>query len=498
MADKTAKFESAQALFCAIADGVGKANIDKVLNLKEYETYPEFKKAHGKKIKDAQNHIDTTADIKEIEEFITTTNSWYISSVKIASHLIKFLSSKVDNDFSPISAKGYLTGKKAINYVRGDKDVMLNLEECWKLANTNTDYLTKTNQVAFGDINKWSPADIYYASGKAKAEIKTHLNFAKSTKGKKSYNFGDLNAIVNGLLDDGELLPLSLKKSEGNTEVKIETVNFDPKVKEKLVDGVGKKGKKIEGGLWYSKHSVYKKWKTPWHIKRMSESPFEPLETSSITHKNNTPTRDMRIYVANNQGRSGEIGNIQIRHEASSNGFKVDFHYKGAGARGGSLVSHTTFSDMLELVAPGVGAKFKSDYEKGREEFNRQMKTNYTNPVIPKGYKHKGKGLNKYKDDNRKDWKRIGYKMANKKTKPTLFPNGDRSGQPGPFTDMRGEVSAIFLLNKCFPDLEKWISANGKKVERGTTSSPVDKFIRILFKYVTSRSESSSKFVIAK
>ena len=67
MADKTAKFESAQALFCAIADGVGKANIDKVLNLKEYETYPEFKKAHGKKIKDAQNHIDTTADIKEIE-----------------------------------------------------------------------------------------------------------------------------------------------------------------------------------------------------------------------------------------------------------------------------------------------------------------------------------------------------------------------------------------------------------------------------------------------
>ena len=39
MASETDKFESAQALFCAIADNVGTSNIDKVLNI---ETYKEL------------------------------------------------------------------------------------------------------------------------------------------------------------------------------------------------------------------------------------------------------------------------------------------------------------------------------------------------------------------------------------------------------------------------------------------------------------------------
>jgi len=36
MADKTAIFESTQALFCALADYVGKGNIDKVFDLKKF------------------------------------------------------------------------------------------------------------------------------------------------------------------------------------------------------------------------------------------------------------------------------------------------------------------------------------------------------------------------------------------------------------------------------------------------------------------------------
>ena len=42
MADVTSLSESAQALFCAIADGVGKNNIAKVLNLVKYPTFTAF------------------------------------------------------------------------------------------------------------------------------------------------------------------------------------------------------------------------------------------------------------------------------------------------------------------------------------------------------------------------------------------------------------------------------------------------------------------------
>ena len=42
MADVTSLSESAQALFCAIADGVGKNNITNVLSLTKYPTYTDF------------------------------------------------------------------------------------------------------------------------------------------------------------------------------------------------------------------------------------------------------------------------------------------------------------------------------------------------------------------------------------------------------------------------------------------------------------------------
>ena len=44
MADETTKFESAQALFCAIADYVGQPKIENVLNVTTYPTYASFLK----------------------------------------------------------------------------------------------------------------------------------------------------------------------------------------------------------------------------------------------------------------------------------------------------------------------------------------------------------------------------------------------------------------------------------------------------------------------
>ena len=125
--DDTARFESAQALFCAIADLVGKSNIDKVLNLTKYPTYTDFANGHrdpkfkGKSNRDrinlAAKQIDTTADLDTIETFLINNNSWYISTIKIASHLIEFLW-KVDADFKSISRKNFLSGKKSIYVIK--------------------------------------------------------------------------------------------------------------------------------------------------------------------------------------------------------------------------------------------------------------------------------------------------------------------------------------------------------------------------------------------
>ena len=38
-------------------------------------------------------------------------------------------------------------------YFRGDKEVMQKIEDCFNVANSNTAYLKKTNQVPFGDVN---------------------------------------------------------------------------------------------------------------------------------------------------------------------------------------------------------------------------------------------------------------------------------------------------------------------------------------------------------
>ena len=48
MADSPLEGEATQALFCAVADYVGKAQIDKVLDLEKYPTYQSFLKRQAK------------------------------------------------------------------------------------------------------------------------------------------------------------------------------------------------------------------------------------------------------------------------------------------------------------------------------------------------------------------------------------------------------------------------------------------------------------------
>ena len=465
----TAKFESAQALFCAIADKVGKSNLDKVLNLETYKTFPDFVNSNKKVVNDSMSHIDVDVSYKDIQEFLTKKNSWYISSVKIAKKLLKDLATEVDPDFKDMIKPGFQR-----NYLRGDKSVVQKITDLYNIANRNTNYNQKIMKISgFGDINKWSPADIYYASKKVNTDIVKHLTEANKDK---SYSFDKLNLFISKLIGSGDLLPLSLKKAEASVQIK--KVNFDMDIKAQLIDGVIKKGSnKLVGGLWHTASQgngwqAFKKFPE----KGLKRKPLfktnygEPINQAELSKQ---PSASLFVRVSNDSSRSSSVGFIQMRHDRSGASWKVDFSYNVGGGRGGSVVSDKMFAELLAFADPKVANIFLTAYKTGN--------------II---YKNKVKDLKKY----RKDIEELNKNQKENPTKygKTLFPGKS----PTSFDNMRGELSSIEVTNKVHSILQDWFNANSKIL--GDKPNKVDTFIRILYRYVTSRSETSAKFVIAK
>ena len=476
----TANFESAQALFCAIADNVGKTNINKILDLETYETYPAFVATHKKVIDDVykSGNLDVDVNRQTIEKFLTKQKSWYISSVKIAKKLINDLATKVDRDFADIIEPGFQR-----NYIRGDKDVVGNIEKLYNAANANTKKNIQLMKIeAFGNLNKWSPADIYYASDKAKKDIDKELtNNAKKT----SYAFPALNTFISKLINSGDLLPLSLKKA--TTEVKIVPVNFNITARTKLIDGIYPKGsKKIEGGLWCRKDQKgatgfesFKKFPETGGVSNIKKEtkqsgiPKEYGEPASKTELDKIPSSSFQISVSGNSSRSSETGYIQMRHDRSGASWKVDYNPTVGEGRGGSVVSDSLFTQLLKFVDPKVATAFQSAYTSGNT-----------------AYRKKRKELDVYKDRIRK--LNIDSKSNSKDDGISLFQNPKRTS----YDYVRGEISSIEVTNKVNDILQTWFKENNNT--DGDKVNKVDDFIRILFRYVTSRSDTSAKFVIAK
>ena len=197
----TKAFESAQALFCAMADFLGKEKSKKVLNYKTYETYGQFKseKDNEKLISDSYNKLKTTGvSLELIEKILIKDVDWYKSSVNIAVKLIDDIS-EIDKDFKKIQSPGW-TDFLYYRGAKGGSDVMEDIEELFKIAN-------KKDKL-FGDVNKWSPADIYFASKAAEKKIQQVVSNPP-----QGFNFVNLNQLMNSLIDKGELLGVSLKKA---------------------------------------------------------------------------------------------------------------------------------------------------------------------------------------------------------------------------------------------------------------------------------------------
>ena len=365
MADKTALLESAQALFCSIADYIGVKRTNLLFDPKKYPDYTDFRsQINEATLQAAHKNIETPGVfLNELELFLKKDTKWYVSSLQIAKKLINDIT-KIDPDFK-ISAQGF----QQIFYYRGDKEIMGTIEKLFKIANKSG----YKSQNKFGNLNKWNPADIYLATEKAKKALHEELKGAKE----KVYSFQNLNIITSDLIDSGDLFPLSLKKT--TKEATLQMVNFDRKAEIKLIKTISIKG--------VTDWQLYKKVKYP---------------TKGVT-------RDMRILL-----ESG--GDIKLRHDPSAKRFVAEAIFSKAEARGGSIGSMKVLSEIIHFVNPDVAKQILDKYKKGEQKyFDALKKIEYLRKDKPRFDYERGAisaiyvvnevmpVLKKFFQDNRKD-----------------------------------------------------------------------------------------------
>ncbi len=436
MADKTALFESSQALFCAVADYLGKVKTNQIFDLKKVPDYNSFRSAVGAStINLSSKRLDTPGvTLKDMETFLADDLSWYTSSLLIAKKLVNDITA-IDKDLKLAPA-----GFQKLFYFRGDSDVMGNIEQLFKIAN-KSGYRT---QAKFGNVNKWSPADIYLASSKAKMAISKELQKAKP----KIYTFQNLNILVSDLIDSGDLLPLSLKKVE-QEKVIIEKVNFKRSDEEKKLANF-----KITGVEQYKKMKANdgKKLYNLVKVGNKNRFVFNCNNDGTVGQKG---ARD--IYLTYDI-KGGKPGRIQFRHTPASGGkpsrgIKIVIQITGTSALAGQIVGIPQFVNAIEEADKQFAQKIKTKYDELYKNFEKQANL----------YLEYGGGKKLY--------------GGGKKEKDEFN------------TDM-GVISGVELMNPLRVLLKEYFEKYRTK--------KVQNVGRAMFAYATSRSVESGSFVIVK
>ena len=467
----TKAFESAQALFCAMADFLGKEKSKKVLNYKTYETYGQFKSEKGneKLINDSYNKLKTTGvSLDLIEKILIKDVDWYKSSVNIAVKLIDDIS-EIDKDFKKIQSPGW-TDFLYYRGAKGGSDVMEDIEELFTIAN-------KRDKL-FGDVNKWSPADIYFASKVAEKKIQQVVSNPP-----QGFNFVNLNQLMNSLIDKGELLGVSLKKAP--KEVHIYKINFTQEKNQEIL---------------------------------------EDIKYFDISENKGTD-RDVQIYFGSSKAKPL----IKIRHDPYSDALGASLAIKceieGKNSRLGSLVSFGTgtnspgatgFTDLWARVDPTYAKKLATSfqkgtlaYKKGIDELNKeymkkigttktgvQLKAELKKVACPDSLINeiiKSNGGFNYE-------KKIGLTSLQiiKGLKPTLYEA---------YQNERILLSVTHIVSS-FEGLIRDYFTEGKKVKDVTQANVSQKDINLqirknnvileIYKYASAMSPSSGRYVITK
>lgn len=351
MASVTDITETMQALFCALADYVGASSMDKADSLwnmekykKELNPYKIFKFGWNTKYGPAntienvfKNHVKSgKVTLQEIESFAEDRGKigidWFISSILISKKLIQDID-EIDREFGNIKKP-----KWSSIFYEHRSDTMNKIEKLWKHANTNTKKLkdvpdSKIKFIPFGDVNKWSPADIYFTSVKAEDKID---NIFSDKSDLASLTFIKLNGIISDLIDTGDLLPLSLKKQ--TNEVRILKVNFDKDAEWKKLENI-----KYGGHKW---------------------------EKYPITPNKKPPARDLKIFLS---GTHSDKDAIMMRHDASTNAFRGEILLKGMEARAGGL-GFEQILGIIGIVDSKLSAKLKTTFNTCNNQFKKEKK----------------------------------------------------------------------------------------------------------------------------
>jgi hypothetical protein len=190
------------------------------------------------------------------------------------------------------------------------------------------------------------------------------------------------------------------------------------------------------------------------------------------TDISNMPGRDFVITL---EGGSN-AGNIQMRHDPSNNGWKVDFKGKGSGARAGSVTSYEIFCDIWALVDKSTANKFRSAMGNARTAFTTKVK--------------------QFMNDTKKVQRLQQIPFITITDAGKWMTEGGKTWfrfKSSAYDFQKGEISAITFMNAILPILTGWFNRGGTKAK-----SQKDAFCQLIFQYVTSRHPESGKFIIVK
>jgi hypothetical protein len=345
----TDEAEGAQALFCYIADILGTKR-----TAKEFKPFIDGEANQTTFFKDYKKIIDEAFTLKRVRtaktktqiiDYIKKKDDWFTSSLRIAQYTIETIGkvgikNNFKNKISPIDWQKmiYIHGA---NKTWGDDDIMGNMAILFKSAN-------EASNKYFGNLNKWSPADIYFASPKGKVKIAE----LAALKPKERPNFSSLNTQIFTLIESGDLLPLSLKQVKDSVVIK--EVNFNRKKEDTLL-----------GKLFCKGVEPYVKMKGKYVYNSKSFKFTQPYSGG----------RD--IYVKFIDGDKKK-GTIQFRHTPASNGkpskgFKIVLKYEKSSALAGQIVGIPLLCKRIKIYDSEFATKLESKFNTTYGKFEADM-----------------------------------------------------------------------------------------------------------------------------
>jgi hypothetical protein len=387
MADvATDEAEGGQALFCYIADILGSVHttkiFDKYIESKDYNAFMKHPWP-GKRGKTIQhivdegfktNRVNTTKSKTVILSYLSKKKDWFVSSLLIGKKVIETIN-KIDSDFAKIKSPGW----DNLFYQHGDEEVMQIIADLFKSANNQSKklstFLSTTDSPvkvkSFGDINKWTPADIYFASQKSKKTLKNLLSEEQTKKG--NLTFKSLNKTISALIKSGDLLPLSLKKAKN--DVVIKQVNFSAADEKKLLKQV----KCVGVQKWDKMNAKYemKSKKFKW------KGSYSGGRDIYILLKEGT--KDLRVQIRHTPASQGR----------PSRGVKIVLSYTGTSALAGQIVGMDNLTNLISVVDKSFATKLKTTWDQNYKKFEE-----VANSYIATGG---GKGNYTSKDKKRKN-----------------------------------------------------------------------------------------------